>query len=315
MTYVLTLPEIDETCVTRVGRKAAGLGILTRAGIPVPEGFCVSASAYEDFLAHNKMDAPIIGSLSRLQQGESAAQLSGEIRRAILAAAVPESISEEIVRALQSGGLESKAVVIRSTASAEDLLEASFAGQYESFINIAGEDQIIGKIKECWASLWNERATVYRRLRMHDYRPGTMAVIVQRMVDPEISGVMMTANPISGVETEMVLTASFGLAESIVSGFVTPDEYHVDKNNLDILSRSIEEKKVESVPASNGLIQRRPVAVELRRKQALPDSQILTLSRVALEIEELFGSPQEIEWSLEGDTFFILQSRPLPVHS
>jgi phosphoenolpyruvate synthase/pyruvate phosphate dikinase len=313
MRYVLTLSEINETNLPEVGRKAAGLGILMRAGIAVPAGFCLRTEAYEDFLAVNDLDDLINSSLSRLRAGESAALLGEEIRREIRAAEIPERIGEEIGRALQSSGLESTPVVVRSTATAEDLAESSFAGQYESFINITGKDQIIGRVKECWASLWNERAIVYRRQRALDNQPDKMAVIVQRMVNPEISGVMMTANPISGIQSEIILTASFGLAESIVSGFVTPDEYHIDKTNIEILSKSIADKKVESVPLPGGLIRRRPLSIERRRKQALPDPQVLTLSRMAIVIEELFGGPQEIEWSLEEGQFYFLQSRPLPV--
>ncbi len=311
MRYVVTLEHVVTEKVLEVGGKARCLSGLLQAGISVPLGFCVATVAYEDFLIANGLDEFISNCLSRIEQSESLAKISTEIRRAILSAEVPRPICQEITQALESNGPEATPLVVRSSAIPEDLQEASFAGQYESFINISGVGQIIGKVRECWASLWSERALIYRQRHRLDRQRDKMAVIVQRMVRPDVSGVTMTGNPITGTTSEVIITASFGLAESIVSGLVSPDEYHVDKQRKEIVSRQIADKRIESVASSSGLILRRALPPDRRRKQSLSEPQILKLTEIAIEIETLLGSSREIEWSLEKDSVFILQARPL----
>lgn len=311
MRYVVTLEHVAGENGLQVGGKAATLARLVQAGMSVPLGFCIATVAYEEFICSNGLDDLISICLSRLERSEPLAKICTEIRRAILSADVPRVICQEIIQMLEFAEFNSTPLVVRSSAILEDLQQVSFAGQYESYLNISGVDQIIGKVRECWASLWSERAVIYRRRHRLDPQLDKMAVIVQRMIWPDVSGVTMTGNPITGSTAEVIITASFGLAESIVSGLVSPDEYHVDKERKEIVSKHIADKKIESVAASGGQILRRALPAGRRREQSLSEPQILKLAEIAIRIETLLGSFQEIEWSLENDSVFILQARPL----
>jgi pyruvate,water dikinase len=284
MKYILRLDEITMDHLALVGGKAARLGDLTRAGFPVPSGFCVTSSAFESCC---RSDA----SMRRLEIEE-----------------IPPEISAEIIECYQSLG--QPAVAVRSSATAEDTQEFSFAGQYESFLQIVGTDRLLSAIRDCWASLWSPRAIGYRERVAPGGAPPAMGVIVQAMVPARASGVMFTANPVTSDREEIVITANPGLATLVVSGRVTPDTYRLDKAKVKVRERYIAEK-VEMEVAEDDATRVVPVPEKRRRASTLTGRQCSELGRLGRRIERHFGSPQDIEFVHDGERFCIVQSRPV----
>jgi len=282
MKYVLRLDEITIDHLTLVGGKAARLGDLTRAGFPVPSGFCVTSRAFESCC---RSDA----STGRLEIEE-----------------IPPEISGEIIECYQS--LRQRAVAVRSSATAEDTRDFSFAGQYESFLQVVGTDRLLRAIRDCWASLWSPRAIGYRERVAPGGAPPAMGVIVQAMVPARASGVMFTANPVTSDREEIVITANPGLATLVVSGRVTPDTYRLDKAKVKVRERYIAEK-VEMEVAEDDATRVVPVPEKRRRAPTLTRRQCSELGRLGLGIEGHFGAPQDIEFVYDGRRFF--QSRPI----
>ncbi|WP_235835463.1 MULTISPECIES: PEP/pyruvate-binding domain-containing protein [Arthrobacter] len=313
MVFTQRFEEIDGGDVASAGGKGANLGELTRAGFPVPPGFVILTNAYVAFLESNGLTARV----AELAGGGSSDDAEREIRALFRSGVVPEGISEEIQAALLSLGAGPEATfAVRSSATAEDLADASFAGQQDTYLNIhpAGLE---GAIKDCWASLWTARAMDYRARRAIGTEGLSLAVVIQVMVESEVSGVMFTANPRTGRREEIMVSAAWGLGESVVSGAVSTDDYVVDKSSAKAKSSFIADKDVMTVYATGtpdstpGGTAEHPVPDAQRRRAALDDEQLTQLSALGKEIEDHFGAPQDIEWALASGHVHVVQSRPI----
>ncbi|MFJ4850782.1 rifamycin-inactivating phosphotransferase [Streptomyces sp. NPDC088733] len=309
--YVLGLQEVDETQVAVVGGKGAHLGGLSRIeGVRVPDGFCVTTAAFRRVMADVPSFGDRLDELSRVDPDDRAAirTLSAAIRRAVEETAVPDGLAAAITGVVAGLG-ERAAYAVRSSATAEDLPTASFAGQQDTYLNVVGPAEILRHVSRCWASLFTERAVTYRRRNGIDHRTVHMAVVVQRMVFPDAAGVLFTADPVTGNRKAATVDAGFGLGEALVSGLVDPDVFTV--RNGEVVARTIaaKERVVQPLPAGGT----REVAIDARRREqpALTDAQVVRLVELGRRIETHFGRPQDIEWCLVDDGFRIVQSRPI----
>ncbi|MFF1380926.1 rifamycin-inactivating phosphotransferase [Streptomyces sp. NPDC058308] len=309
--YVLDLSETDERQVAVVGGKGAHLGALSRIeGVRVPTGFCVTTDAFRRIVA----DAPSLGEqldrLARLgpDDREATRTLSAEIRRTIEEIAVPADLTAEITRALGRFG-EDAAYAVRSSATAEDQPTASFAGQQDTYLNVIGPAEIVRHISRCWASVFTERAVTYRRRNGVDHRTVHMAVVVQRMVLPHASGILFTADPVTGDRKVSTVDAGFGLGEALVSGLVNPDVFKVRDGRVVERTIAAKERAVHALPA--GGTREVTLGPGQQEQPALTDAQAEELVRLGRRIEAHFGRPQDIEWCLADDGFQIVQSRPI----
>ena len=309
--YVLDLREVDQTRVAVVGGKGAHLGGLSRIeGVRVPGGLCVTTDAFRLILAQAPSVGDRLDRLSRVDPDdrESIRALSAELRRIIEGIAVPGELPAAITRALARLG-EQAAYAVRSSATAEDLPTASFAGQQDSYLNVVGPAAILQHVSRCWASLFTERAVAYRQRNGIDHRTVQMAVVVQRMVFPDAAGVLFTADPVTGNRKVATVDAGFGLGEALVSGLVNPDVFTVRDGEVVARTVAAKERAVRALPAGGT----REVALDPRqqRQPALTDAQVVRLVELGRRIEAHFGRPQDIEWCLVGDDFQIVQSRPI----
>ncbi|WP_030767798.1 rifamycin-inactivating phosphotransferase [Streptomyces sp. NRRL F-2664] len=309
--YVWDLHDVDETRVASVGGKGAHLGALSRIeGVRVPGGFCVTTAAFRRIVEQ----APRVrGLLDRLSQAgpddrEAVRTLSAQIRRTIEATAVPDDITEAIARALARYGTGA-AYAVRSSATAEDLPTASFAGQQDTYLNVVGTEAVLRHISRCWASLFTERAVTYRRRNGIDDRTVHMAVVVQQMVLPHASGVLFTADPVTGNRRTATVDAGFGLGEALVAGLVNPDVFTVRDGEVVARTVSAKQRALTALPA--GGTQEVEVDAQRQRQPALTDAQAVRLVGLGRRIEAHFGRPQDIEWCLVDDEFSIVQSRPI----
>lgn len=309
--YVWDLNEADGAPVAAVGGKGAHLATLSRIeGIRVPDGFCVTTDAFRRVVGS---DPAVAAQLERLadvdpDDREAVRTLSAEIRRTIEGLALPDDLVAAVNGALARHN-ENAAYAVRSSATAEDLPTASFAGQQDSYLNVVGPAAVLRHIGRCWASLFTERAVTYRRRGGIDHRTVHMAVVVQRMVFPQASGILFTADPVTGNRGDATVDAGFGLGEALVSGLVNPDVFTVRDGEITARSIAAKERAVEAL-AGGGT---REVAVDARRREepALTDGQVLELVRLGRRIEAHFGRPQDIEWCLSDDGLRIVQSRPI----
>ncbi|MDG9703298.1 rifamycin-inactivating phosphotransferase [Streptomyces sp. DH37] len=309
--YVVDLGEVTGTQVAVVGGKAAHLGELSRIeGIRVPAGFCVTTDAFRRVVARVPSIDEQLDELARVDPDDREAirTLGARLRRAVEGAAVPGDVAEAITRALARFG-ERAAYAVRSSATAEDLPTASFAGQQDTYLNVVGSAAILEHVSRCWASLFTERAVTYRLRKGIDHRTVRMAVVVQRMVLPEASGILFTADPVTGHRKTATVDAGFGLGEALVSGLVNPDVFRVRDGEIVDKTIVAKQRAVHALPAGGT----RDVAVDARRREqpALTDDQVVRLVRLGRRIEAHFGRPQDIEWCLDGDDFHIVQSRPI----
>ncbi|GAB3898529.1 phosphoenolpyruvate synthase [Larkinella knui] len=309
--YILDFQEIDTTKTARVGGKAANLGELTRLdGIHVPDGFCISTEAFNRILGETPSISELLDQLSllRVEDREKIGVLSGEIRRAIEAIPMPQDIQSAITRHLSKFG-EDAAYAVRSSATAEDLPTASFAGQQDTYLNCIGKDAILKHISQCWASLFTERAVLYRLQQGFDHRHVQLAVVVQKMVFPQVAGILFTADPVTSNRNVVSIDASFGLGEALVSGRVNADTYKVRAGR--IVDRKIPTKKRAIYVVAAGGTKEQELRPEVQNRQALTDEQILQLAHIGRAIEAHFGNPQDIEWCLADGIFNVVQSRPI----
>lgn len=309
--YVISFQEIDKTRLSMVGGKGANLGELSKIhGILVPEGFCITTEAYKGATGNNKELNDLLQELSqlRLEDREKIAEVSKRVRMVIERISIPKDIEEEIVRYLSKFG-EKDAYAVRSSATAEDLPTASFAGQQDTYLNIVGRDAILKHISKCWASLFTERAVTYRIQNGFDHRKVYLSVVVQKMVFPDVSGILFTADPVTSNRKGLSIDSSFGLGEALVSGLVNADNYKV--RNGKIVDKKISTKKLAIYALKDGGTKQQELEPERQNMQALTDEQILNLTLMGRKIEAHFGRPQDIEWCLEHDTFYIVQSRPI----
>jgi pyruvate,water dikinase len=309
--YVLCFKEIDKTMVPVVGGKGANLGELSRLkGIQVPEGFCVTTEAFKKITENNQELSSLLNELMRFraEDREKIREISAEIRVAIERTPVSRDIREEIAGHLTKFG-EKEAFTVRSSASAEDLLTASFAGQQDTYLNIVGEEAILKHISKCWASLFTDRAVIYRMQNRFDHRGIYLSVVVQRMVFSQASGILFTADPITGNRKLLSIDAGLGLGEALVAGLVSPDCYKVREEK--IVDKRIATKKLAIYGSMEGGIGTQQIDPDQQNTQTLTEQQILRLARLGRQIEAYFGCPQDIEWCLVDDSFYIVQSRPI----
>lgn len=309
--FVLGFQEIDKTKLNVVGGKGANLGELARIeGIRVPDGFCISTEAFKRIMGETSSLHEYLVQLSllKVEDRDKIAELSAELRRIIEGIAIPQDIHEAITRHLSRLG-ENNAYAVRSSATAEDLPTASFAGQQDTYLNIIGEGAILKHISKCWASLFTERAVTYRLQNGFDHRKVELAVVVQKMVFPQAAGIMFTADPITGNRKVLSIDASFGLGEALVSGLVNADNYKV--RNGEIIDKKVSTKKLAIYAVKEGGTKQQAIEPEQQNRQALKDEQILLLAHMGRQIEEHFGQPQDIEWCLADELFYMVQSRPI----
>ncbi len=319
---VVWFEDVGKDDISQVGGKGANLGEMTRAGIPVPPGFIVTAQSYFYFLEQSKLttaklDDKIRNLLSSLDPNDShkLQDVALEIKFLLNTAYMPEEISEEIARAYKEmgGGL----VAVRSSATAEDLPEASFAGQQRTFLNVKGEEEVIAAVHGCWASLFEPRAIFYRAHQGFDHLAVGIAVPVQRMVQSKVSGVMFTIDPLTSDKGKVVIEAIYGLGEAIVSGEVNPDLYMLEKEGLKIVDKKIVQQEWKLVRNSRGGkdLEKANIRVaipdEKQALQKLSDKDIVALAKIGKQLEDRYSFPQDIEWAKDGDSLFIVQTRPV----
>ncbi|MEU8504698.1 rifamycin-inactivating phosphotransferase [Streptomyces brevispora] len=309
--YVWDLQEVDEMRVAVVGGKGAHLGGLSRIdGIRVPGGFCVTTDAFRRVMDQAPSIDERLDQLSRLNQDDREAirTLSAQIRRTIEGIAVPGDVAAAITRALARLG-EHTAYAVRSSATAEDLPTASFAGQQDTYLNVVGPTAILQHVSRCWASLFTERAVTYRQRNGIGHRTVHMAVVVQQMIFPHAAGVLFTADPVTGNRKVATVDAGFGLGEAMVSGLVNPDVFKVRDGEVVDRAIAAKQRAVHALPAGGT----QEVAIDSRQQEqpALTDAQVVRLVELGQRIEAHFGRPQDIEWCLVDDGFQIVQSRPI----
>ncbi|SFG11480.1 pyruvate, water dikinase [Desulfotomaculum arcticum] len=309
--YVLGFREIDKTKLMVVGGKGLNLGELSRIeGIRVPEGFCVTTGAYKKTIEHNEEFNTLLDQLSALkvEDREKIGAISGKIREVIEGLEIAKDIEEAIISYLAKLG-EEHAYAVRSSATAEDLPLASFAGQQDTYLNITGKDAILQHISKCWASLFTDRAVIYRMQNGFNHRKVYLSVVIQRMVFPQASGIMFTADPVTFNRKVLSIDAGFGLGEALVSGLVNADIYKVREGR--IVDKKVSTKRLAVYALEDGGTEERELEPGLQNMQALTDEQILQLERMGRKIEVYFGSPQDIEWCISEDAIFVVQSRPI----
>jgi len=299
---------IDETAV---GPKAASLVRLNRIGLAVPDAFCITGTAYREHLEQNNLTASIKSTLEKISKSKPGAKKSllSEIQQAIVEAPLSEQIRLQIKN--QYRKLDANFVAVRSSGTAEDLPHHSFAGQYDTYLGIAEFEDCIEAVKKCWASLWTLRAYEYREKNGFDHLKINMAVIVQSLITADTSGVIFTADPLTGDRCSIVIEACFGLGEALVSGKVKPDRFTVGKNNLKIHYYTISEKKIECVLDSKGSVKERSVPNERASVCCLDKKQVKQLAKHARKVETELGCPQNIEWAICNNKIYFLQSRPI----
>jgi hypothetical protein len=311
VTYTAWFDEISADDVALAGGKGANLGELSRAGLPVPPGFVVTTAAYDAFVEAGGLEEEILRLASRAEDTAALQTAAEEIRALFARAEIPEDVAREIRAAYQELGEGGESpVAVRSSATAEDLPGASFAGQQETFLNVRGEEALMERIKNCWASLWTARAMAYRGRRGTAPQTVSLAVVVQRMVEAEAAGTLFTADPVGGRRDRVVIDAAWGLGEAVVGGLVTPDTLVVEKTSGRVISRRTADKEVMTVYAGEGT-EERSVPEAQRREEVLDDEAAVELARYGARIEDLYGAPQDVEWALAGGRFFIVQARPI----
>ncbi|RPJ60635.1 MAG: phosphoenolpyruvate synthase, partial [Dehalococcoidia bacterium] len=309
--------EITRDDIGIAGGKGANLGEMVHAQIPVPPGFVVTATAYFEFLKETKLMIGIQKLLKNLDSNDSKAlqDASAKIKEIISTAAMPEYMVNEIQNAYRKlgGGL----VAVRSSATAEDLPDASFAGQQRTFLNIQGEDAVVQAVQGCWASLFESRAIFYRNEQGYDHFQVGIAVPVQRMIQSEAAGVLFTVEPLTSDRSKILIEGIFGLGEAIVSGDLTPDQYTLNKENLRIIEKKVVKQEwqlVRNLEATVGDLEtniKAPVHSDRQTQQKLSDEDIISLAEIGTLLETHYKVPQDVEWAKEGNKIFIVQTRPV----
>ncbi|MCP4164864.1 MAG: phosphoenolpyruvate synthase [Chloroflexi bacterium] len=325
MTYTVPFTQLGKNDIPTAGGKGANLGEMTTAGFPVPAGFVLSTEAYDVFVSENGLQPQIVELVSKVSADDpqladalrsadvlrSGEETSAAIKKLFLAAEMPEAMRTDLLAAyseLIAGGRSH--VAVRSSATAEDLPTASFAGQHDSFLNVQGDRALLDAVKKCWASLWTARATSYRLRQGIVPTDVSLAVVVQQLVPAESAGILFTANPLDGEREQIVINATWGLGEAIVGGQVTPDTVIVDKSSLQVISREIAIKTIMTVPIDNGT-EEQPVPQAQQVQQVLDDAASIELARYGAEIEAHYGMPMDIEWAISDGEIAILQARPI----
>jgi pyruvate, water dikinase len=318
--HVAWFEDLGKDDTDLVGGKGANLGEMTAAGLPVPPGFVITAAAYRDAIDAAGVRERLVELVDRADPDDttSAKEVAEEASDLLRDVELTEELRDEILRAYREligdAGPAGSFVAVRSSATAEDSADASFAGMNETYTNVAGDEELIQRIRDCWASLYGERVVTYRATKDLDEEPA-IAVVIQRMADAERSGVIFTVAP-QGDDSKMIIEAAFGLGEAVVSGEVQPDNYTVARpreadDAPEVVKVHIGEKRHKLVRGEEGGNRTVELSEEERQKQVLSDQEVVELSRVALDVERHYDAPQDIEWAMEGDDIFLLQSRPI----
>ncbi|KXX97930.1 phosphoenolpyruvate synthase [Bacillus paranthracis] len=309
--FVLDFQEIEKGQLSLVGGKGLNLGELSNIqGIQVPEGFCVTTVGYEKAIEQNEELQTLLQQLTKLELEDRAqiGEMSKEIREVIMAVQIPTDVVEAVTQYLSRFGNE-HAYAVRSSATAEDLPYASFAGQQDTYLNIIGKEAILQHVRKCWASLFTERAVMYRMQNGFEHNQVSICVVVQKMVFPQASGILFTADPVTSNRKVLSIDASFGLGEALVSGLVSADNYKVKEGK--IVDKVISTKKLAIYAVKEGGTETKQIDPAQQKIQTLSERQILQLEQIGRQIEAYFGCPQDIEWCLARNTFYIVQSRPI----
>jgi rifampicin phosphotransferase len=321
--YVVWLQNCSADCAPLVGGKASGLGALVREGLPVPHGFAITTQAYREHLSHNRLAPALERVLADCPTFDAQQRASEEIRQLFEHSRPAARLENEVQAAYEwLRGSRVEPVAVRSSANAEDLADASFAGQQETYLWILGGEQVLAHVLRCWASLFTPQAIAYRARRpAMALKDLAMGVVVQRMVPAEAAGVMLTIDPVTGDPSGIVIEASYGLGAAVVNGEVTPDRFCVDKVLLEIRSRSPGTKSVayRFDPSRQGT-RLEPVPAELRAQPCLTDAEIIQLAGLGKQMEHAMGRPQDMEWAIGPGAsgtreMFLLQARPETVWS
>jgi pyruvate,water dikinase len=328
--FIRRFDEITKNDVPLVGGKGANLGEMTRAGLPVPPGFCVVADAYREFSAHAEQTIADILQNTRMDDAEDVENKTAQLREYLITQPMPDEIAQQVIDAYHALAREIEGdretgkqgtddtrfairdlrIAVRSSATAEDLPDASFAGQQDTYLNIQGNDALLEHVKRCWASLWTARAVTYRHKQGYAHEQVALAAVVQVMIESEVAGILFTANPVNQNRDEMVLNASWGLGEAIVSGLVTPDTWIVKKGG-DIVEREIASKDMAIVYAPDGGTHEIEIAADRRDAPSLTDAQLQALAALGEKVETHYARPMDIEWAYARGKFYMLQARPI----
>jgi phosphohistidine swiveling domain-containing protein len=309
---VLFRLDSPDAALDLVGGKGASLARLATAGLPVPPGFHITTRAYHRFVKENRLADAILAAAAQAWPDNPAANenAAAQIQSLVAQGTIPGEVAELIRQAYAGLGADQPPVAVRSSATAEDLPDLSFAGQHETFLNVRGSEEVLAAVKRCWGSLWTARALGYRARQGIPAQDVSLAVVVQQLVPAEAAGILFTANPVTGARDQAVINAAWGLGEAIVGGMVTPDTFVLNKQTGVIEAQEIAEKAVMTVRLPEGT-REEPVPAEKRRQAALLQSQAGELSRLGAQIEQLYGVPMDVEWALRDERLFILQARPI----
>lgn len=309
--FVLWFNEIKKEDIPLVGGKGANLGELTREKIPVPNGFCVTAGSYFYYLEKTGIKKEIEQLLKGLdpEDNKKLNSVSKEIKKLIISTPLPNDLQEEIKKSyLKLGGFP---VAVRSSATAEDLPEASFAGQQATFLNIIGKEKVVDATLNCYASLFEARAIYYRLHNKFDHMKVGLSAVIQNMVQSDQSGILFTVDPITEETEHIIIEAGYGLGEAVVSGSITPDRYIVDKKSFEILDKEINKQTWKIVQDKNGGDKHINVTKDFQEKQKISDENIIKLAKLGKKIEDHYKKPQDTEWAIENGTVYFVQSRPI----
>jgi pyruvate,water dikinase len=307
--------ELKEDHLTVAGGKGASLCKMFQNSFSVPEGFVVTAPTFTEFMNSNSLFTQVFELIDTINFDNecSIEEVSEKIRNIIINSKIPNDIAEDIIDSYKKlTGQKDMPVAVRSSSTSEDLDDASFAGQQETFLYVVGIDDILDKVKRCWASLYNGRAIYYRKKKGFDEKKIAIAVVVQKMINSEKSGVMFTVNPITKSREHVTIEAAWGLGEGIVSGIVTPDSYIVDKRTKEIIEEYVSEKELMVVrKKSMKGVEEVQVPEDKKNIRVLENDNIGELIDLANQLEAFFGKPQDVEWAIENDKLYLLQSRPI----
>src|SRR6266496_3464465 len=311
LAFILPLADVSAR-LSQVGGKGASLARMAAAGLPVPAGFHVTTAAYRRFVTENGLQEQILSVVSAVAADQQAQleEASKQIAGLFAQSAMPDAIAGAIRQAYAALGGGDLPVAVRSSATAEDLPELSFAGQQETYLNIHGEAMVLDAVKRCWASLWKARAIGYRARHGIAQEDVSLAVVVQELVPADAAGILFTANPLTGTRDQVLINAAWGLGEAIVGGLVTPDTVVVEKASGAITRQEITEKNVMTVRTPEGTHEE-PVPADRRTQAVLSSAQAAELARIGVQIEDLNEQPMDIEWALYDGRLFIVKARPI----
>lgn len=304
--------DVSRHDVPLAGGKGANLGDMVQAGMPVPPGFVIPAPAYREILECNFLDDEILKLMDGLDCSDSnqLREIESQVRALFHDCVIPEPSRQSILDCYRALG-DNRAVAVRSSSTAEDLASASFAGQQETFLNVSGEEALLDAVRRCWSSLFTSQAIFYRSRQGFDDTEVSMAVVIQRMISSEKSGVSFTVEPVMRNLNQMVIEGVWGLGEGIVSGTITPDHYKVDRETYDLVFEFVPEKKIMYCRDESGGVLVKDVPSDMISMRVLTEGELRQLVDLGNQIEEHFGCPQDIEWAIEDGTIYLLQSRPI----